>query len=83
MLMESQAQFWKRVITAKRKVLETIPGKPDAEFRSKQVYQAYTGLCGEAEFAHEDKQLDEEIVKMLEAAAEKVLWAWNEHMKIK
>ena len=81
--MESQTEFWERVITAKRRVLDAIPGKPDAEFRSRQVYQAYTGLCGEAEFAHDDRQLDEEIVKMLEEAAEKVLRAWNEHIKVR
>jgi len=77
--MASQAELWKQVTMAKRKVLDEIVGKPDHEFRSTQVYQAYTGLCGEAEFAHADEQLDEELVQMLEEQAMKVIEAWRKH----
>jgi len=75
--MASQAELWKQVILAKRRVLDEIVGKPDHEFRSTQVYQAYTGLCGEAEFAHDDEQLDEELAQMLEEQAVKVIEAWR------
>jgi ribulose 1,5-bisphosphate carboxylase large subunit-like protein len=78
--MSDQAELWKRVATAKRGVLDTIVGKPDAEFRATQAYQAYTGLCGEAEFAHDDEQLEEELVLMLEEQAQKVIKAWQEHL---
>ncbi len=77
--MTGQAELWKRVTVAKRRVLDAIVGKPDHDFRSTQVYQAYTGLCGEAEFAHADEQLDEELVQMLENQAMKVVEAWREH----
>jgi len=77
--MPDQSALWKRITTAKRRVLDAIVGRPDLAFRSKQVFQAYTGLCGEAEFAHDDKELDEELVNMLEAQAEKVIKAWQEH----
>ena len=66
-------------MTAKRRVLDVIVGRPDAAFRVTQVFQTYTGLCGEAEFAYDDNQLDEELVGMLEEQAEKVIRAWLEH----
>ncbi len=78
-VISDQAGLWRRVITAKRRVLDAIVGRPDLAFRSKQVFQAYTGLCGEAEFAHDDGELDEELVHMLEEQAEKVIEAWREH----
>jgi hypothetical protein len=81
--MNDQSELWKRVTTAKRSVLDAIVGKPDPEFRSKQVYQAYTGLCGEAEFAHDDGELDEELVKMLEEQARKVIDAWHQHVSVR
>ena len=77
--MTDQTGLWKRVIAAKRRVLDAVVGKPDAAFRASQVFQAYTGLCGEAEFAFDDSQLDEELVGMLEEQAEKVIRAWLEH----
>ncbi len=77
--MSAQEELWKRVTTAKRGVLDEIVGKPDPEFRASQVYQAYTGLCGEAEFAHDDGELDEELVHMLEEQARKVIETWREH----
>lgn len=78
--MASQPELWKRVTTAKRSVLDAIVGRPDPRFRSSQAYQAYTGLCGEAEFAHDDGELDEELVNMLEGQAQKVIEAWQEHV---
>lgn len=77
--MPDQAGLWKRVIAAKRRVLDVVVGKPDAAFRASQVFQAYAGLCGEAEFAFEDSQLDEELVGLLEEQAEKVIRTWLEH----
>lgn len=77
--MAGQSELWKRLTTAKRGVLDAIVCKPDPEFRATQVYQAYTGLCGEAEFAHDDRELDEELVHMLEEQAEKVVKSWREH----
>jgi len=77
--MTSQPELSKRVSAAKRRVLDVIVGRPDAVFRASQVFQAYTGLCGEAEFACDDNQLDEELVGMLEEQAEKVIRAWLEH----
>lgn len=81
--MSDQSELWKRILTAKRRVLDAIVGKPDLEFRSRQVYQAYTGLCGEAEFAHDDGELNEELVTMLEEQAEKVIQAWQEHAGVR
>ncbi len=81
--MSAQEEFWKRVTTAKRGVLDAIPGKPDPEFRATQVYQAYTGLCGEAEFAHDDGELDEELVHLLEEQAQTVIEAWHEHAAVR
>ena len=81
--MDNQVELWKRVNRAKRRVLDTFSGKPDAQFRARQVYQAYTGLCGEAEFARADKHLDEELVQMLDEYAEKVMKAWQEHVDAK
>jgi hypothetical protein len=78
-VMDTQVELWQRVNCAKRKVLDVFGGKPDAQFRASQLYQAYTGLCGEAEFEHDDKQLDEETVAMLEEYAVKVIQAWQEH----
>ncbi len=77
--MTDQTGLWKRVTTAKRRVLDAVVGKPDAAFRASQVFQAYTGLCGEAEFAFDDSQLDEELVGMLEEQADKVIRVWLEH----
>ena len=76
--MASQSELSKRVTTAKRRVLDVIVGKPDVALRASQIFQAYTGLCGEAEFAYEDNQLDEELVGTLEEQAEKVIRAWLE-----
>lgn len=77
--MEDQTELWKRVVSAKRKVLDAIHGIPDHQFRSSQVFQAYTGLCGEAEFAHDDHELTEELVVMLEEYSAKVFMAWQEY----
>ena len=77
--MTDQTGLWKRVIAAKRRVLDAVVGKPDTAFRASQVFQAYTGLCGEAEFAFDDSQLDDELVGLLEEQAEKVIRAWLEH----
>ncbi len=81
--MFTQAELWRRVTAAKQRVLDAFAGKPDHEFRSTQVYQAYTGLCGETEFAHDDEELDEELVRMLEAQAVKVIEAWREHAAVR
>ena len=77
--MTIQSELLQRVTTAKRRVLDVIVGRPDAAFRASQVFQAYTALCGEAEFACDDNQLDEELVGLLEEQAEKVIHAWLEH----
>ncbi|PKN93899.1 MAG: hypothetical protein CVU44_08780 [Chloroflexi bacterium HGW-Chloroflexi-6] len=81
--MTSQPELSKRVSAAKRRVLDVIVGRPDTAFRASQVFQAYTGLCGEAEFAYDDNQLDEELVGLLEEQAEKVIRAWLEHKPAK
>ena len=80
--MTIQSELSQCVTRAKRRVLDVIVGRSDAAFRASQVFQAfqaYTGLCGEAEFAYDDNQLDEELVGLLEEQAEKVIRAWLEH----
>ena len=74
----SQDELWAKVNTIKRRVRATLGVNLSYEFRSSQMYQAYTGLCGEAQMAYEDKHLTEEIVALLEEYANKVIASWEE-----
>jgi len=69
----NQNELLAEVSAIKRRVRDTIGIDLNHEFRSSQVYQAYTGLCGEAQMAHEDDQLDDQLITMLEEYADKVI----------
>lgn len=64
-----------RVAQAKRKVQDALGGKPGPDMRSSTLYQAYTGLCAEAQIAMDEHSLTLEIVQTLEEYAAKVIKA--------
>ena len=80
--MMDQNELWTKVMMVKRHVRDTLGRNLSYEFRSTQVYQAYTGLCGEAQMAHEDGELSEQIVTMLEEYADKVIALWQQKSSI-
>jgi hypothetical protein len=69
----NQKELWTKVYRIKRQVRDAIGTNLSHEFRSTQVYQAYCGLCGEAQMAYEDGELDGQIVTLLEEYAHKVI----------
>jgi len=69
--------LWAKVNATKRRVLAHLGPNLSYEFRSSNIYQAYTGLCGEAQMAYEDGELNEEIVSKLEEYAEKAVELWK------
>ena len=71
--MLNQEALWQRVTAIKRQVIEATGSKLSHEFRSTQVYQIYTGLCGECQMAYEDQELDENYVARLEHYAHRVI----------
>ena len=73
----NQIELWKRVIQIKVRVRDTIGTDLSHEFRSLPEYAGYCGLCGEAQFAYEDEQLDERIVALLDEYADKVIAIWT------
>lgn len=73
----TQAELWAYAGTIKRHVRNIIGSNLSHEFRSLQAFQAYTGLCGEAQIAYENGELTEEIVYMLQDYAAKVLELWK------
>lgn len=70
-------ELWRMVIAIKQQVRNAIGVDLDYAFRSTQTYQAYTALCGEAQMACGDGELDESLVAMLQEAAEKVIVLWQ------
>jgi hypothetical protein len=79
--MPNQQDLWAKVNAIKRRVLIAIGTTANLghAFRSSQPYQAYTGLCGEAQMAHEDGGLTEELVHLLEEQAKKVIRLWRNY----
>ena len=73
----NQKELRTKVYKIKRQVRDTIGTNLSHEFRSTQVYQAYCGLCGEAQMAYEDGELDGQIVTLLEESAHKVIAFWQ------
>ncbi len=73
----NQKDLWTKVYSIKRQVRDTIGTDLSHEFRSTQVYQAYCGLCGEAQMAYEDGELDGQITTLLEESAHKVIAFWQ------
>lgn len=73
----NQQELWTKVYKVKRQVRDTIGTNLSHEFRSTQEYQAYCGLCGEAQVAHKDGELDGQIVSRLEEYAQKVIALWQ------
>lgn len=73
----SQKELWTKATNIKRQVRDTIGTNLSHEFRSTQVYQAYCGLCGEAQMAYEDGELDGQITTLLEEYAHKVIAYWQ------
>jgi hypothetical protein len=73
-----QLALWANVNAIKRRVRAAIGTELSHEFRSTNVYQAYTGLCGEAELAYADGELDERLVVVLDEYAAKVIANWQQ-----
>lgn len=81
--MSDQPELWAKVNAIKRRVLIAIGTTANLShsFRSSQPYQAYTGLCGEAQMAHDDGDLTEELVHLLETQAKKVIALWRDYQE--
>lgn len=81
--MPNQPDLWAKVNVIKRRVLIVIGATANLghAFRSSQPYQAYTGLCGEAQMAHAEGELTEELVHLLEAQANKVITLWRDDLE--
>jgi hypothetical protein len=75
--MTDQQALWQQVNAIKRQVRNTIGPEACHAFRSTSEYQGYTGLCGEAQMAYEDGELDAELVVMLTEHAQRVTWLWH------
>ena len=73
-----QLALWANVNAIKRRVRAAIGTQLSHEFRSTNVYQAYTGLCGESELAYADGELDERLVVVLDEYAAKVIANWQQ-----
>ena len=66
------------VSAIKRRVRRTIGAELSHSFRSTAIYQGYTGLCGEAEMALQEGDLDPALVAKLEEYAHKVIALWQQ-----
>jgi hypothetical protein len=75
--MVNQQEAFDRVCAIKRGVRDTIGTELSHEFRSSQTFQAYTAMCGEAQWAYEDGELDEPLITMLEEYAGRVIGLWR------
>jgi hypothetical protein len=73
----NQKELRTKVYQVKRQVRDTIGTDLSHEFRSTQVYLAYCGLCGEAQVAYEEGELDDQTVTLLEEYAQKVIAVWQ------
>jgi hypothetical protein len=78
-MLPAQTALWQQVETIKRRVQNELGPKPPREFRSTFAYQNYTAMCGEAFWAHKTGELDENLLRLLNEAAEKVSAAWKTH----
>ena len=68
-----QNELWVQALSIINDVRQTTGKDLSHEFRSTQIYQAYTALCGEAYHAFQDDELDDELLSMLAEYAEKVV----------
>jgi hypothetical protein len=68
-----QNELWVRALIIIDDVRQAIGQDLSHEFRSTQIYQAYTALCGEAYHAYQDGELDDELLGMLADYADKVI----------
>jgi hypothetical protein len=75
--MPDQTTLWQQVETAKRRVQAELGAHPPRDFRATPAWQNYTAMCGEAFWAHKTGELDENILRLLHAAAEKVIETWK------
>lgn len=75
--MVDQLSLWQQVESIKRQVSTALNEDLPHDFRSSNVYQNYTAMCGEAFWAHKNNELDVDIVLMLHDAAVKVIELWN------
>jgi hypothetical protein len=73
----NQNELWAKVNALKHRVRQSLGTPLSHEFRSTQVYQAFTGLCGEAQMAYDDQELDQVLITLLEEYADKVITRWN------
>lgn len=73
----TQEELWANAGAIKRQVRNIIGSNLSHEFRSLPAFMAYTGLCGEAQIAHEEGELTEEIVDLMQEYAAKVIELWK------
>lgn len=73
----NQPELWATVTAIKHRVVDTIGLTLPHAFRSTQAYQAYAGICGEAQMAYADGELTEEIIRLLNGQADKVMALWQ------
>jgi hypothetical protein len=78
MLMTDQTALWHQVESIKRRVQKVLGDSLPQAFRTTQIYQSYTAMCGEAFWAHKNGKLDDELVLMLHDTAEKTIELWNQ-----
>jgi hypothetical protein len=71
--MLTQEELWQHVEVIKKHVIHEIGRNLTHEFRSTQIYQAYTAMCGECQMAFEDKELNEDYINQLENQANQVI----------
>ena len=77
--MPDQTALWQQVETIKRRVQNELGANLPHDFRSTFAYQSYTAMCGEAFWAQKNDELDENILRLLNTAAEKVIETWKTH----
>ncbi len=75
--MADQTALWQQVESIKHLVQNIIGEDLPRTFRSTQIYQSYTAMCGEAFWAYKNGELDEDLVLMLHDAADKAIKLWN------
>ncbi len=75
--MPDHKKLWQQAETIKSRVRDTIGEKPPREFRATFAYQNYTAACGEVFWAGKTGELDENLLRLLQEAAGKVIETWK------
>ena len=79
--MADQAVLWQQAAAIKHRVQKILGGTPPHAFGTTQAYQSYMAMCGEVFWAHQNGELDEELILMLHDAAEKAIELWNSQQR--